>query len=271
MNDAWVEAIERWALALRAAGRSAGTVSLRRHQVGRLARDLAPLGPWEVTGPDLVDWMGGQEWANETRRSHRSAARQFYEWAHARGHVEQDPALMLEPVKPGPPRPRPTPETVLRDALAIADERVRLALRLGSEAGLRRGEIVQVHRRDLLEDLGGWSLIVHGKGGRERIVPLTASLARAVRVACMATGGFAFPGQIDGHLSAGRMGKILSAVLPVGVTPHSLRHRFATRVYSHNQDVFVVQELLGHASPETTRRYVQVNGAALRAAVEAAA
>ena len=66
------------------------------------------------------------------------------------------------------------------------------------------------------------------------------------------------------------VGKIASGLLPPGVTLHSLRHRFATRAYAADRDVFAVQQLLGHAQANTTQRYVKVPSSALRSTVAAA-
>lgn len=143
--------------------------------------------------------------------------------------------------------------------------------RLAVDAGLRRGEIAQVHESDVHPDLLGFSLLVHGKGGKLRLVPLLDDLAEQVMAACQAGGGHAFPGRIDGHLSAARVGELLTALLPPKITPHSFRHRFAANVYDETGDLLTVQTLLGHSSPETTRRYVPPNTNRLRAAVVAAA
>ena len=166
------------------------------------------------------------------------------------------------------PTPRPCPEIAYREALARAGDRERVILRLAAEAGLRRAEVARVHSDDLIEDLEGWSLIVHGKGGRQRVVPLTDSLAAAVRSRGQ---GWAFPGGMDGHLSPRWVGKVVTRLLSGEATMHQLRHRFATRAYSVDRDVFTVQELLGHASPATTRRYVMVPRSALRDTVRAVA
>lgn len=253
---------------MRAAARSPQTIALRRSQIRRLAASV-DVGPWELGTSDLLDWLGSRGWGRETLRSHRAALRAFYGWAVAAGHVSVSPAAALPPVRPTPPRPRPTPELTYRRAVGQARGWELLALRLGAEAGLRRGEIAQVHADDLTADLAGWSLLVHGKGGKERVVPLSDDLASAVRDACGE--GFAFPGRIEGHVSPGYLGKRVSALMPAGVSTHSLRHRFATRAYSVDRDVFAVQQLLGHASPETTRRYVQVEDDRLRRTVEAIA
>lgn len=263
----WVEAVEEWRVALRAAGRAETTIATRTDHVLRCGRALGG-SPWEVTGDQLVQWAGSQTWARETRRSVRSSLVGFYRWGVESGHCEASPALALPAVAPGAPRARPAPERAYRDALAAAEPRVRLMLRLAGEVGLRRAEIARVHSRDLIDDLLGWSLIVHGKGGRERIVPLPTPLALELR----ARGeGWAFPGADGGHLSPRWVGKLATRVMPEAWTIHALRHRFATRAYGLDRDLLVVQTLLGHASPVTTRRYVAIGEDRLRLTVEGVA
>ena len=138
---------------------------------------------------------------------------------------------------------------------------------LAARAGLRRGEIARVQRDDVTRDLVGWSLLVHGKGGRERLVPLVGDLAVMLRER---PDGFIFPGDDGGHLSAPRVGELVSEVLPSGWTCHTLRHYFATNAYRATHDLLVVQRLLGHAKPETTAGYVGL-GPDLRAGVAWAA
>jgi len=149
-----------------------------------------------------------------------------------------------------------------------ADPRTGLILRLAAECGLRRAEIAVIHTRDLIEDLLGWSLLVHGKGRKQRIVPLTDGIAAQLREL---EPGYVFPGQIDGHLSPRRVGELATVVLDDSWTLHTLRHRFATRTYSIDHDTFAVQELLGHASAETTRRYIATDRSRLRDLVNRAA
>lgn len=125
-----------------------------------------------------------------------------------------------------------------------------------------------MHSDDLVDDLVGWSLLVHGKGGKQRVVPLTDGIAREMLAL---PDGYAFPGQIDGHLSPRRVGELATDLLDGVWTLHTLRHRFATRTYQIDHDTFAVQELLGHSSAETTRRYVQRDRSRLRALVQKAA
>lgn len=269
-DDDWHSAIGRWRVALIAAGRPSTTIRTRTQHLEQLARERPNLQPWSTTTNDLLEWLGSHDWKRETRRAARASLVGFYAWGVQAGHVATSPAEALPKVAASPPSPKPAGDLDYRRALAHSDDaRVRLAVRLAAEAGLRRGEVVQVHARDLLTDLYGRSLIVHGKGGRDRVVPLTDDLAETLEAAC--AGGYAFPGQIDGHLSALWLGKLVSDALPPGVTMHSLRHRFATRAYAVDRDLLTVQRLLGHASPETTLRYVRVPDDALRRTVEAVA
>lgn len=151
-----------------------------------------------------------------------------------------------------------------------ADPREQLILRLAAELGLRRAEIAVVHARDLIQDLDGWSLLVHGKGNRERVLPLGDGLALAIREATLAGAGYAFPGGDHGHLTPRWVGTLISRILPRDVTLHQLRHRFATLTHQETGDVRLVQALLGHASLATTQRYIDMHSDQLRAGLERA-
>lgn len=268
MHAAWGAAISEWLGSMVRAGAPSTTVETRRQHLSRCARRVGVSDPWAVTGDHLLAYVRSASWASETARGHRTSLRVFYSWAVEAGHVVASPALVLPKVAPAPPRPKPTPDHAYIVALTAATRRERLMLRLGAELGLRRGEVAQVHSRDLFEDLTGWSLVVHGKGGKERLLPITDGIAAELRALPR---GFAFPGRDRGHLSPRWVGTLVGRLLPEGHTMHGLRHRFATRSYEVDRDLAVVQELLGHASPATTRRYVAVGRDRLRATVEAAA
>lgn len=255
-----------WCAWLTAAGRSRQTVALRRHQLARLAGDVPDL--LAASTDDLAGWLASHDWAPSTLKAHRDAVRSFYGWAVVSGRLDRSPADALGPVRVPPGVARPAPEHAVSEGLAAMDERTRLMVGLAARAGLRRAEIARVHSRDLTRDLVGWSLLVHGKGGRERLVPIPEDLAFLLR---RRPDGYAFPGADAGHLSPARVGELVSAALPDGWTCHTLRHRFATRCYAAAPDLLALQELLGHAKPETTRGYVRLGSDALRAAVSWAA
>jgi integrase len=140
---------------------------------------------------------------------------------------------------------------------------------LAGEAGLRRAEVARAHCDDLLADIDGWSLVVHGKGGRQRVVPITERLAAEIQAAH--SQGYLFPGHVDGHISVPYVGQLISALMPPGYSMHKLRHRFATRGYAGTGNLRAVQEALGHASVATTQRYTAVAARDIRAVAEAAA
>jgi integrase/recombinase XerC len=266
ITPVWSTQVEAWTVALRAAGRSDQTVQLRAYHLTRLARWAGPLAPSTLTLDDLLTFTGGQEWARETRRSYRSSLRGFYAWGVATGRTRSDPARALPVVAATPPRPRPAPADAVLRALAGADTRTHLMLRLANELGMRRGEVARVHTDDVSADLCGYSLDVHGKGSRDRVVALPDSLARTLLTL---PAGFAFPGSDAGHLSPRWVGKIVGRTLPAGVTMHALRHLCATELHNETHDLRAIQELLGHASVATTQRYVAIPPEAVRAMVSA--
>lgn len=263
----WLTAIAGFVEFMRAAGLPNTTISSRKQHIEHLARRVIA-EPWRLTFEQLLEYVGRQQWAPETRRGRRSTFCSFWAYGLEAGLTDTDITAQLPKVKPGKPAPRPVPEPVYREALGMADERLALILRLAHDLGLRRGEIAQIHSRDIFDDLTGWSLRVRGKGAKLRIVPLTARLALELRSLPV---GWAFPGDLDGHLSPRWVGRMATALLPTPHTLHGLRHSFASRAYQHDRDLLAVQELLGHASPATTRVYVVVPKDALRRTVEAIA
>ena len=264
MNDvppAWVDAIEGYRREQRAAGLRPDTIRLRTEHLQHLARRLS-VEPWAVQRDDLLDYLDAQNWEPATRRSRRTTLRGFYAWAVREGHVAASAAAALPRVKPGIPRPRQVPDEVYYAAYERSDERVRLMMRLARDAGLRRGEIAHVHTRDVFEDLDGWSLRVHGKGGKQRDVHLSRRLALELRTL---PPGWAFPGAIDGHLSPRRVGELVNEQLEGDWTIHGLRHRFAKVLHvALDGDLLGVAKALGHASVATTQIYTRVTADALR-------
>lgn len=263
MQWGWGMAIDAYLLYLAAGGSPSTTIELRGYQLRRLARAL-PSGPLSVETADLVDWMAARGWSPSTLRSHRQTFIGFFGWMVDSGARSDSPATGLPTVKPPPPSPRPVGHDAYLMALELAPPRERLMLRLAGELGMRRSEVAQVHRDDLVQDLTGWTLVVHGKGGKRRLLPLPDSIAHDLLAE---DPGWLFPGRVDGHISPAWVGKIVARLLPEGYSMHKLRHMFATDAYGVDRDLFTVQDLLGHASPTTTRAYVLVPDSAKRALV----
>ncbi|MBJ7383002.1 MAG: tyrosine-type recombinase/integrase [Mycolicibacterium sp.] len=275
ISETWGNPIAQYMRYLTAIGRPATTVRLRRDQLRHLARSLN-IAPGEVTYDDIVDWFAIQVWKPETRRSYRSGIRGFFAWAQENGIVETNPAVKLPQVRQAKPVPRPAPDHVWAKASITADLRVLLMLRLAAEAGLRRAEVATVHTRDLRSGPAGHQLQVHGKGNRERVVPITAELATLIAAGAAghtpgaSPNGWLFPGEDHGHLTAGWVGTLCSRVMPEVWSMHALRHRFASRAYRGTRNLRAVQGLLGHSSVAVTERYTAVDDDEMRAAMQAA-
>lgn len=261
-RGAWSSALEDYEIAMRAAGRSPGTIRLHGHYLARL-RDRHR-SPWTVSTAQLRDFLAVSSWSPETRKSARGVFRSFYRWAHGAGLIEDDPARRLETVRVPTGRPRPTPEHLVRQLLRHRDRRIGLMAMLAAYEGLRCAEIAQVHSRDLVGD----ELVVHGKGGKDRAVPIVdGRLLAELRL----VDGWAFPNGHGTHLSPGHVSRLISRELPAGWTAHTLRHRCASVSYAATRDLLAVGALLGHSRPETTQRYVRMPDDAIRAAARAAA
>jgi integrase len=264
----WGEEIEQHLQWMRAGAVSDGTARCRRYYLERLAAVHGDCSPWDLTTDDLARFVGQPGWGAETRKSARASLRRFYGWAHLTRRITDDPAMRLPSVRVPIGAPRPAPPDVVRRALELAhDDRQRAWVLLARLAGLRRGEIATVR----VEHLTKWpepELLVIGKGGRGRVVPVHPMLLDQLeRLPSPGPAGWLFPGQDNGHVSPPWVGKVLGRLLGPGWTGHTLRHAAATSWYAVERDLRATQELLGHARPETTMRYTRVPDGARRAAV----
>lgn len=251
----------KWSDFMRAGNLSGGTVDLRLSHVRRCLHDLGA-EVQDVTEDDLIGWLSARDWSPATRRSARASLRSFWSWAARRGLCEDVAADLPRTAVPRAV-PRPAEDPAILDALRAADDRVQLMIELMAYGGLRRCEVATVRGTEVEGDL----LRVKGKGGHVRMVPLPAHLARRVR----AYGdGWVFRGAIDGHLSPRRVGELVGAALPDGITGHQLRHRYATTVYRSSHDIVAVQSLLGHAKLDTTMVYTRVDQDSTRTAATGA-
>ena len=144
--------------------------------------------------------------------------------------------------------------------------------------GLRIAEALALNQGDVPKDKA--MLRVTGKGRRERLVPMLPIVRQSLAsyLAVCPYGGMEqplFPGLRGGRLNPGVAQRALRAVrrqlqLPDSVTPHALRHSFATHLLGDGADLRIIQDLLGHASLTSTQRYTEVDTARLMAVYEKA-
>jgi integrase len=263
--EAWRRDVDDYLLTLAAAGQRTATIRLRHGILCLAARGLG-CPPAEVTAEKLVDWLGRQQHLSpEARHGYRSTLRGFFSWMYK---VDRIPVYLgdaLPRVRVPKAAPRPVGDDAWEAALAGADRRTELMLRLAAEVGLRRAEIAQVHSSHL--DGESRQLLVHGKGGKQRVVPVSDHLVYLIREN---GNGWLFGNGVGGHLTAAHVGRLIARALPGEWTAHTLRHRFATRAYRGSRNLRAVQKLLGHESVLSTERYTAVDDDEVRAAAACA-
>ncbi|MEL7461444.1 MAG: site-specific tyrosine recombinase XerD [Pseudomonadota bacterium] len=255
---------------------------------------------------DAADWMAGQGagllaadrgavedyltqcaadgLAKSTRARRLSSLKQFYRFAFDEGWRSDNPAIQIK----GPGKSKRLPKTLSEgdvDALLTAArhhgravDRLRntCLLELLYATGMRVTELVSLPVMAARGDPK--MLLIRGKGGKERLVPLTDVARAALRdwlahresdaVAKPLLGAAAralFPSRAaTGHLTRHRFYGLLkelavgAGISPAGVTPHTIRHAFATHLLAHGADLRSIQTLLGHADVATTEIYTHV-------------
>lgn len=268
LSPVWESAVESWIEWLRIGGSRPTTLKLRRGHVRMIAKRSGAVTPAGLSLAMIVDICAHANWSNDHRKGIRASLNSFFEFCVANDLAGINPAAAMPKVAGDSPRPRPATDEIWRELLANAAPRERMMARLAGEAGMRRAEVAVCHRDDLIQDVGGYALLVHGKGGKQRVVPITDGLAQAIRDHCAA--GFLFPGAVDGHVAAHHVGKLLSALMPDGWSMHKLRHRFATLGFAGTGDLLAVRDALGHASVATTQIYTAVARQGVRRVAEAA-
>jgi integrase/recombinase XerD len=284
-------------------GASTNTVAAYTRDLDDYARFLDGLGrtvldarPSDVTGFQRALSEGGLAASSRARKL--SAIRQFSRFLLAEDLIVDDPTHGIA----GPRQQRALPRTLsvaevdrlitaagARIEPSTGRDRVR-ALRLHCllemlyATGMRVSELVSLPRQVLEGDAR--VLTIKGKGGRERLVPLTASARAALDrylalgkdpadgVTPMIRNRWLFPSKsVEGHLTRQRFGQELkelaidAAIDPLRVSPHVLRHAFASHLLDRGADLRAVQQLLGHADISTTEIYTHVLEERLRALV----
>jgi len=278
----------------RGRARNLSSYTLRNYRTD-LEHFLYALAGWEIDPEkaqrtDLRRYLAvllGQGIANASVRRKVSTIRSFYKWLRQEGRLETDPFFGVS----GPKAARRLPdilttEDIDRMAAAAdgkkpADFRDRALLELLYAAGLRVSEVSSLDVAEL--DVRDRSVLVHGKGKKERIgvfgEPAATALNRYLhdgRPGLVAGKETAlFINRFGGRLTARSVQTIVrkyatKAGLPLAVHPHLLRHSFATHLLDGGADLRVVQELLGHESPNTTQIYTHVSEAKKRETMESA-
>ena len=289
----WIEAFLEMMAAERAAAANTLTAYAKdladvRGFLARRGHDLADAGAEDLEA--YFQCLSERGLAAATAARRRSAARQLFRFVLEEGWRTDDPTRRVEAPRQGRPLPKILTGDEIRRLIDAASARdgaggVRLAamVELLYASGLRVSELTALPLAPFLQDAA--YLMVKGKGGKERLAPLNDAARAAVRaylpfrVTFLSKGVKASPWLFPsrgkgGRLTSRRFAQLLDeAAVAAGldrakVSPHVLRHAFATHLLEGGADLRVVQTLLGHADIATTQIYTHVTQDRLREVVE---
>ncbi|WKL56201.1 tyrosine recombinase [Asticcacaulis sp. ZE23SCel15] len=243
-----------------------------------------------------------------TLQRKRSAIRQFYRFCVGESYILVDPSRKIPAAKKAQVLPKIISREEVESLISAAELkgphhalRLKCLIEIAYASGMRVSEIVSLPLDAVMKDPA--YLIIKGKGGVERLVPLNPSARVAIKAYLDVRELFvakAFSHQVDsldgseratrkgdkangflfasrggdGYLTRRRVGQLLdeaainAGIDPARVSPHVLRHAFATHLLEGGADLRVVQTLLGHADISTTQIYTHVAGERLREVVE---
>jgi integrase/recombinase XerD len=278
-------------------GASANTLAAYRRDIEAYAAEVADL---KAAGPDDIrrhlEGLEAQGLARSSAARKLSAIRQFHRFLHGEGLAGDNPATAIESPRPARPLPKTIAEADVLRLIAAARARVAAApagkppvkalrllclVELLYATGLRVSELVSLTvaaaaaERDFI--------LVKGKGGRERLVPVSGEARQAIadylKARAESPGAAAkwlFPSSgASGHLTRQHFALELKALARAAgldadvLSPHVLRHGFASHLLAGGADLRAVQQMLGHADISTTQIYTHVQADRLREVVEA--
>ncbi len=239
----------------------------------------------DATREDLLGALRSLRLQGHSARSiarWRAAVRGFFRFLTTEGLIREDSSARIDAPRTWRALPRVL-GTAEVDALLAASDRATprgsrdaAMLELLYATGLRVSELVGMRLRDLHADAG--YVRCTGKGDKERVVPLGEEADAAVRAYLAAARPLLLAGAASEYLFVGRRGRPLTrqgfwkilkglgrrAGIGTALSPHTIRHSFATHLLEHGADLRSVQMLLGHADISTTQIYTHVNGERLR-------
>ena len=289
LPPAWRDALALFESDLRRRGAAEKTRRAYAIDLGQFAAWCAApsLDPVEVTPRTLRRYaatLSDRRAVATTVARKLAALRAFYRALREHGEIAQNPADLI----PAPKRPRSLPRVLRPDEMAAVLDRIpastplelrdRALFEVAYSSGLRAEELVTLDVTSV--DFDAEELRVEGKGGKTRIVPAGEPALRAVARYLERARPALGNGDGGPALFLSKSGRRLStsdvrrrlrawtrhAEVQGGVSPHTLRHSFATHLLEGGADLRTIQELLGHASISTTQIYTRVESARLKTA-----
>lgn len=265
-------------------GAAANTIEAYRRDLTSVAGGMHPASLCEADPAGIsqaLQTLAAAGLSARTQARRLSALRQFYRFLVSDGLRADDPTATLDAPRTGKALPKFLSEAEVDALLAAAHDRegpegLRLAamLELLYASGLRISELVSLPATAARQGAESGVIWLVGKGGRERMVPVGRPAAEALAAYMAVRGVFItepglakwlFPSRSqEGYLTRRRVGQLLKTLAleagldPAKVSPHVLRHAFATHLLAHGADLRALQTLLGHADIGTTQIYTHV-------------
>jgi site-specific recombinase XerD len=230
------------------------SIVAREGRVKALMAWMEPQSIFDASRADVEAFLDSRNLVSSSRRCYLSHLHAFYAWAIDEELTTEDPTAKITRPKLRRATPRPISDESLSFALKLApDNQIRCFLLLGALQGLRCQEIAGLSAEDI--DRQNETLFVrHGKGGKERTLPLHPTVAAA-----LPTGSGRLFRLRDGRpMKAFNVSHVLNEHLRacgIDDTAHALRHAFGTTLYRATKDLRLTQEMMGHSSPQTTSIY----------------
>lgn len=240
----------------------------------------------------FLTWMSDRDYSSATMARKIATLRSFHKWLEKQNYIGSNPMLAIRTPKQSKRLPKAITVEQIEQLLSAPDDQTLLGARDRAiletlySTGIRVSEVVGINRQDL--DDAGEAVLIRGKGRRERLVPLGSHALAALRhyvalhnselasVGMEAAGeNPLFVNKHGGRLSSRsvrrKVTKYLEQVgLDPEISPHTIRHSFATHLLDNGADLRSVQELLGHQSLSSTQVYTHVSARRSRGAYDKA-
>jgi len=192
-----------------------------------------------------------------------NALKSFFRYLHSEGIINSNPTKNIPLAKIERKLPQTLKVEDILKVIALSENiRDRLIFEILFATGIRREELVKIKMTDI--DFKQGLIKIKGKGKKERFVPVPKHILEHIKEYNQETRSiWLFPGKNDNHLSVFRVNEIFkyySDKLNIpNLTPHKLRHTFATVMFENGADIRVIQDIMGHASINTTNIYAKTS------------
>lgn len=250
-------------------GRSKNTLAGYANDLNH-ADAAIPGGLISASESDIQKYIGEMDASASSIARRISALRTFYKFLMLEKIIQENPMANIEL----PKRNKPLPKLLTQDEIELlissagdirTSVRLRAMIELLYASGLRVSELCELPMTGVLGD----RLLIHGKGAKERIVPMHATAAEAlakwIALRDDDESKYVFPSRAtSGHITRDGFFKILkkcatlAGIEPNRVTPHVLRHSFASHLLAHGANLRAIQTMLGHEDISTTQIYTHV-------------